>query len=131
MFELVLQPLDQLGITELVGLSRLQRLLPRFDRLVQLHQLDLDIGQMIPKSGVAARTLFDRLLQRPDRFLMLAELEQDPAQAVEVRTIIGFRRESLANHLLGFFEVLSLIGPQITEIVVELSVFRIGLEDFF
>ena len=86
---------------------------------------------MIPERGVSAGVLFDRLFEWSDRFLMLAELEQDPAQAVEVRPVIGFSGESLTNHLFGLLKVLPLIGPQITEIVVELSVLGIGVVDLF
>ena len=130
MLQLVLQPLDKLRVRELVLFGALQSPLPRFDRLVDLLQFELHIPEMVPQGRVSARVLLDRLFDRADRFVVLAELEEHPSEAVEIRSVVGFRGERLADHLLGPFEVLPLVGPQVAKVVVELGVIRVGLQDF-
>ena len=75
--------------------------------------------------------VLDRLLQGLEGLLELAPLEQDPAEAVEVRRVVRLGGDRLADHPLRLLQVLALVGVEVAQIVIHAGVVRVLLEQDF
>ena len=89
------------------------------------------IALMFKQCRVTVFGVAIRLLQRFQCFLIPAKLKQHPAKAVQVRRIIGLRCDGDPYHLLCFFKLFTLIGVQISKIVVNTGIRRIFRIDIF
>ena len=68
------------------------------------------------------------LLERLERLLHLAAFEENPAQAVEILASL-FTLQSFADHVFGLFQVFSLFGIKIAEIIIRPGLIREALEE--
>src|SRR5271170_1654164 len=125
----ILQNLDL--ILEPCDLVRLLRLLQRVGVFVagflDLAELAIGVAQMLGDSRIAAGQV-DGFLQLLDRFLVVALLIVNPAEAVDVKSVFGLDIERALDQLFRLDQVGALLGVSVAEVVERLCVGGIQLD---
>src|ERR1700736_5051524 len=104
---------------------RLQRLLPRLDRLVGEVVLEVGVAQVLVEDGVLLGEAH-RALQLAEGFRVAALLVVGPAEAVDEVAVLGLDREGLLDELDRLAEVRAALGVHVADVVVGLGV--LGVE---
>ena len=73
----------------------------------------------------------DSLLQLLGCLFDSSQLEQHPPHTVDIGSVLRLSGQSLGDHGESLVEVLALIGPEITQVVVRLGVVRVLGQNLF
>src|SRR4029077_5688119 len=106
---------------------RLQRLLPRLDRLVGEVVLEVGVAQVLVEDGVLLGEAH-RALQLAEGLRVAALLVIGPAEAVDEVAVLGLERQRLLDELDRLAEIRAALGVHVADVVVRLGVLGVDRE---